>query len=95
MNENMQTGERPEIDPENVLKQRMIEGQPTTVTGKPDEAIAKLRAATVNGLSESTGTQAPLPWGSGQFSEPAPRQSGGAGSRRGGGGVADFHNPGA
>lgn len=47
--------ERDVIDMADVLKQRVIEGQPLVVTGKLDDAMAKMHAATVNGLLESTG----------------------------------------
>lgn len=50
-----QTNEQPVIDLVDVLKQRANEGQPLMVTGKLDEAAAKLHAATVNQLLESTG----------------------------------------
>lgn len=43
------------IEMADVLKQRVIEGQPLVVTGKLDDAMAKMHAATVNGLLESTG----------------------------------------
>lgn len=51
--------ESPKDEPEviemaDVLKQRVIEGQPLVVTGKLDEAMARMHAATVNGLLEST-----------------------------------------
>jgi len=55
MEENLQAGERPVIDLGDVLKQRVIEGQPLVVTGKLDDAMAKMHATTVNRLLETTG----------------------------------------
>lgn len=47
--------EREVIEMADVLEQRVIEGQPLVVTGKLDDAVAKMHAATVNGLLENTG----------------------------------------
>lgn len=58
MEENLQSGERPVIDLADVLKQRVIEAQPLVVTGKLDDTMAKMHAAIVNGLLESTGQAA-------------------------------------
>ena len=47
--------EREVIEMADLLKQRVIEGQPLVVTGKLDDSMAKMHAATVNGLLESAG----------------------------------------
>ena len=43
------------IEMADVLKQRVIEGQSLVVTGKLDDAMAKMHAAAVNGLLETAG----------------------------------------
>ena len=55
MEENLQPSERPVLDLADVLKQRVVEGQPLLVTGKLDDTMAKMHATTVNGLLEITG----------------------------------------
>jgi hypothetical protein len=55
MEENLHPGERPVVDLADVLRQRVIEGQPLVVTGKLGDTMAKMHAATVNGLLGSTG----------------------------------------
>lgn len=55
MNEDMKAAERPEIDLLDVLKQRVVEGQPIVATGTLDEPMAKTHAAMVNDLLERTG----------------------------------------
>lgn len=47
--------EREVVELADVLKQRVIEGQPVVVSGKLDDSTAKMHAATVNGLLEGTG----------------------------------------
>lgn len=47
--------ERGEIEMADVLKQRVIEGQPLVVIGKLDDAMAKIHTATVNDLLANTG----------------------------------------
>lgn len=49
------TNEQPTIDMAEVLKKRVSDGQPLYVTGKLDDAAAKVHAATVNELLVSTG----------------------------------------
>jgi len=48
------------VEMADVLKQRVIKGQPLVVTGKLDESMAKLHAETVNGLLTSTGRSVPV-----------------------------------
>jgi len=47
--------EREIVEMADVLKQRVIEGQPLVVTGTLDDPMVKRHAATVNGLLTSTG----------------------------------------
>lgn len=55
MGKDLQSCARPVIDLADVLKQRVIEGQPLLVNSKLDDAMAKVHAAAVNDLLESTG----------------------------------------
>lgn len=49
-----QTNEQPVIDMAEVLKKRVSDGQPLYVAGKLNDAAAKVHAATVNEILQST-----------------------------------------